>query len=447
MPSNLAINAATKVNTTVPKTEQKVENNNAEKSKYQFSDKEIVIGGLSALVILGTCIYAAVKRGQIKGKKFAKFDAGKAFSNNGKPYTGTYTRENKNGTKLVAEYKDGLLQTAKKYRGEEVIYTKTYKYDENNRIKSVTKNGIEMEYTRDNDGKLIKSYNKNTGYSRKFFYDKNGKLIKKSYIYDKNNRIALILKGKDKIEFTRDTDGKLIKVYRKINNEWSEIKFFYDENGKIFRTKIECAGDNIYKEFYKGTNKVHYKYCRATVNDKYALHVYDEEGKEVRILLEPRFINHEGYHSIDDKVSGDIIEDGKWHSFTDSGEFKENKGPWDYHRRFSVNLNNGTKDSVWVSIGKTVNLLSSGKRRLNPSKVFTTVEHPGYGSFDIVYDSGTKKIDFLNQKEKPDSEEVAKIIIDKAKSNFQQAYEFVRKLPQYAKEYNNDFMTNFVRAN
>jgi len=385
MTSNLAITGA-KVSTPAPKTEQKVENNNAEKSKHQFSDTEKVIGGLSALALLGVGIYAAVRRGKINGRKFSKFDAGKAISKNGELYTGTFTHENKDGTKLVIEYKDGLLQTASKYRGEEVISTKSYKYDENNRIMSVTKNG-------------------------------------------------------EKIEFTRDTDGKLTGINRKIGKKSYDIKFFYDEDGKIFRTK-ECIGsDKIYKEFYKGTNKVKYKVkyipCFRIYNE---LQIYDQEGKEVRKLGHPRFLKHEGYHSKDDKVSSFVVEDGKSHLVSSSGLFIEKNKSTDYRRSFSVDLNTGTKDQVWVETIKFVNLLPSGKRHLNPSKVFTTVEHPEYGSFNIVYDSGTKKIDFLDQKNKPDSEEVAKIIIDKAKNNYQQAYEFVRKFPKYAQEWDNDFM-------
>ncbi len=76
--------------------------------------------------MLGVGIYAGIRRGKINGKKFAKFDAGKAISKNGEPYTGTYTHENKDGTKLVIEYKDGLIQNANK----QGISTKSYKYDE-----------------------------------------------------------------------------------------------------------------------------------------------------------------------------------------------------------------------------------------------------------------------------------------------------------------------------
>ena len=258
-----------------------------------------------------------------------------------------------------------------------------------------------------------------------------------------------VTKNGEKIEFTRDTDGKLTGINRKICND---IKFFYDEDGKLFRTKInDVNGDKIYKEFYKGTNKVKYKYCKSSVNGRdYVLHIYDQKGKLIREVYmsgsgfgtEKDGVNFfiRGAYTVQDrqKTSGYVIEDGieyrydnkaKWETAEDNHKIKFN--------HFNVDINYGKTEVILI---KKVDCPNGGKRYLNPSKVITTVEHPEYGSFDIVYDSGTKKIDFLDQKNKPDSEEVAKIIIDKAKSNFQQAYEFVRKLPKYAQEWDNDFM-------
>lgn len=58
-----------------------------------------------------------------------KFEKGVAKLSNGENYTGKLTQQLDDGKVSIREYKDGILQTAKKMEGESVISSKTYNYD------------------------------------------------------------------------------------------------------------------------------------------------------------------------------------------------------------------------------------------------------------------------------------------------------------------------------
>ena len=72
------------------------------------------------------------------GNKFVK---GKAVMADGTNYTGKIVSESKDGSKVVMEYLDGVLQKSTKTKGVDTIFEKTYKYSDDLGLVNVTKNG------------------------------------------------------------------------------------------------------------------------------------------------------------------------------------------------------------------------------------------------------------------------------------------------------------------
>lgn len=71
------------------------------------------------------------------GNKFVK---GKAVMADGTNYTGKIVSEGKDGSKVVMEYLDGVLQKSTKTKGAETIFEKTYKYSDELGLEQVIKN-------------------------------------------------------------------------------------------------------------------------------------------------------------------------------------------------------------------------------------------------------------------------------------------------------------------
>ena len=71
------------------------------------------------------------------GNKFVK---GKAVMADGTNYTGKIVSEGKDGSKVVMEYLDGVLQKSTKTKGTETIFEKTYKYSDELGLDQVIKN-------------------------------------------------------------------------------------------------------------------------------------------------------------------------------------------------------------------------------------------------------------------------------------------------------------------
>lgn len=71
------------------------------------------------------------------GNKFVK---GKAVMADGTNYTGKIVCEGKDGSKVVMEYLDGVLQKSTKTKGTETIFEKTYKYSDKLGLEQVIKN-------------------------------------------------------------------------------------------------------------------------------------------------------------------------------------------------------------------------------------------------------------------------------------------------------------------
>ena len=89
-------------------------------------------------------------------KEIGAFNKGKAVLADGTNYTGKIVNELKDGSKVVMEYLDGVLQKSTKTKGTETIFEKTYKYSDDLGLVNVTKNGQSVfNKTYDKAGKLI----------------------------------------------------------------------------------------------------------------------------------------------------------------------------------------------------------------------------------------------------------------------------------------------------
>lgn len=124
-------------------------------------------------------------------KQTGKFIKGKAVMNNGEIFTGQLTNERKDGSKFLLEYKDGLVRSVKKLNGEEQVFEKTFSYNQNGQIRTISKNGKETaEFLYDEQGRkfVFRRFEDNMHY----FFNKEGKLDhaidmkKMNYYKDKN---------------------------------------------------------------------------------------------------------------------------------------------------------------------------------------------------------------------------------------------------------------------
>ena len=90
-------------------------------------------------------------------KKLGKFDKGNAFLEGDKKYTGNIISESKDGSKVVMEYVDGVLQKSTKTSKDGTkIFGKAYTWAEDGLIKEVKKNGETVL----DENKLIEIYKK-----------------------------------------------------------------------------------------------------------------------------------------------------------------------------------------------------------------------------------------------------------------------------------------------
>lgn len=108
-------------------------------------------------------------------KQTGKFIKGKAVMNNGEIFTGQLTNERKDGSKFLLEYKDGLVRSVKKLNGEEQVFEKTFSYNQNGQIRTISKNGKETaEFLYDEQGRkfVFRRFEDNMHY----FFNKDGKL-------------------------------------------------------------------------------------------------------------------------------------------------------------------------------------------------------------------------------------------------------------------------------
>ena len=211
--SNLIVNSVTSSNTTVQPAVTKAETDAVKKPKYEFSNTEKVIGGLSALTLLGTCIYFAIRHGKISGNKFktiVKKDGSmeRLFPNgnivnirtveNDNGWTRTITVTDSNGEKICERSKS--LGKHSDYSYFDVTTRKAYNSEGNDTIRTQknvykTKGKTEIkthenyynekgESLDDVDTNLLKHK------SESKTIDKNGKLIKESSNIKERNKFG-----------------------------------------------------------------------------------------------------------------------------------------------------------------------------------------------------------------------------------------------------------------
>lgn len=117
--------------------------------------------------------------------------------NNGEIFTGQLTNERKDGSKFLLEYKDGLVRSVKKLNGEEQVFEKTFSYNQNGQIRTISRNGKETaEFLYDEQGRkfVFRRFEDNMHY----FFNKEGKLDhaidmkKMNYYKDKMEQIITI---------------------------------------------------------------------------------------------------------------------------------------------------------------------------------------------------------------------------------------------------------------
>lgn len=147
------------VNTTQTKPISQADNTEKNNKKV----KTIALAGLG---VIGTVALAllAIRRGKniqaelpqprllnseemsVAGfKEIGYFNKGKAVLANGTDYTGKIISNNtKDGSMVVMEYKDGVLQKSTKTIGEEIIFEKNYKYSDEGDLVEVFENGTNV---------------------------------------------------------------------------------------------------------------------------------------------------------------------------------------------------------------------------------------------------------------------------------------------------------------
>ena len=115
-------------------------------SEKKSSVGKYVLGGLGATAAVAIALLA-IKKGKVPqtinvnsfkeaGNKFVK---GKAVLKNGKPFTGSLETIQKDGSKVVMTYENGVLKTSQKFRATASgQHIQQYNYAENGKLESVT---------------------------------------------------------------------------------------------------------------------------------------------------------------------------------------------------------------------------------------------------------------------------------------------------------------------
>ena len=162
-----------------------------------------------------------------------KFEKGRAITSDGKNYTGTLIRTDKNGNKFVSEFKDGVFQKATK--NNDVISEVTF----NDNIKTIkTKNSNIRIDT--GIGKIV-TLQKNDKGIKQFYYTKDGVLKYVDHEFSESGTTGI----KELTKFSPDGKTKLFTIRSN-----KSVKFF-DSNGKIsdgIRIDLDRDGDSwLYK--------------------------------------------------------------------------------------------------------------------------------------------------------------------------------------------------------
>lgn len=198
-------------------------------TKTKPNGTKVLIGSLAALAIGGAIYVATRGKKNIKAiqnapveelKEFTieafkqtgnKFSKGQAILANGEKYSGEMVKKYKDGTKVILEYTDGLLQKSTKSKNGEKVFEKIYKYADNLKLSSI-----------DKDGKNI--LNKSIDMFGRSRIDNS-----KSIVLKKDNLINVL--NRESKQEKRYIDKKL--RYKTDNNYYE----YYDETGKVLVQK------------------------------------------------------------------------------------------------------------------------------------------------------------------------------------------------------------------
>lgn len=211
-----------------------------------------------------------------------RIDKGKAILSDGRFFTGKITKNEENGKRLVLEYNNGILNKSSKYDGENLLFSKEYKYNDKGFLSSITTDkGREIKFIRDeNLGKLIEFNQK------KFYYSKDGKLkymdgyvFKNHHGNDINSFVEIDPTTKKPIKalsipfdnyYEFDSNGKVkLEVYKKgltdiskssiyrerdphIEFPEAQVLSMADKDGFLRWTRGVDVNDNLWDEIHFG---------------------------------------------------------------------------------------------------------------------------------------------------------------------------------------------------
>lgn len=266
------------------------------------------------------------------GNKFVK---GKAVMADGTNYTGKIVSEGKDGSKVVMEYLDGVLQKSTKTKGTDTVI-KTYKYSDELGLAQVRKQepnaeGIicagkdnmvfrksydeALKQTSINDGKLIIDHETGIIMKNNGFIDKEtglrGYFAQRNLIVSENGlpNYSIRIKGKEVPEtyvmkqatnFSSNEAlvvEKISSIYDNVGNPGIDIRtdYIFDNTGKYTKSYKITGGYGQYNELI-------YDYKNGIVkNGEDALFKYNPRTKEVTEL------------TIDKDLAQQIVEYGEKH--------------------------------------------------------------------------------------------------------------------------------------
>ena len=220
------------------------------------------------------------------GNKFVK---GKAVMADGTNYTGKIVSEGKDGSKVVMEYLDGVLQKSTKTKGADTIFEKTYKYSKELGLEEVIKNGEttfkkyidETGFLNILNSKHLISINPEMGYvkvngkiankqPKGIFIDNEAGLIRKGNLYIDIETGSSLVMGKPKVTYSRNGDKPtyLVKL-----------------NGRVIPDNIEVFEGNLPSKNTLVIHKVRAKSHNGETPGDLSVrteYLYDETGKYAR---------------------------------------------------------------------------------------------------------------------------------------------------------------------
>lgn len=226
-----------------------------------------------------------------------KFKNGKAVLADGTNYTGKIVSEGKDGSKVVMEYLDGVLQKSTKTKGTDTIFEKTYKYSDMNvgeikkfHLTNVNKNGesVLKKYIDETGDLSIKTHQKLISIDTGLGYVKiNGKIANKQpkgiFI---DNETGLLRKGNSYVDIETGYSLEMSKPKVVYSMNGDKPSYPVKLNGRvIIPDNSEILEANLPSQNTLVTHKVRVKsHNGETLGDLSVRteYLYDETGKYAR---------------------------------------------------------------------------------------------------------------------------------------------------------------------